>query len=231
MSLFFDINEANRSIWLNKVLTGLPAGIRILDAGAGELRNKQNCKHLAYVSQDFCQYEGKGNMVGLQTGNWDTSKIDIVCDITSIPEPDQSFDAILCSEVFEHVPDPTLAIQEFFRLLKPGGKLILTAPFASLVHFAPFHFCSGFSKYWYEHHLPKLGFSIVELTANGDWYSFCEQEIYRLPKMEKSKGILTWPIAALLSALLLLYFRIRPKIIEQETACFGYHCIAIKKLE
>src|SRR5674476_1266665 len=66
---------------------------------------------------------------GLQTKGWDTTRIDLVSDITAIPAPDASFDAILCSEVLEHVPEPTHALDEFTRLLKPGGVLILTAPF------------------------------------------------------------------------------------------------------
>ena len=52
------INELNRQAWLKRTLTGLPAGLRLLDAGAGELQNRQHCKHLEYLSQDFCQYEG-----------------------------------------------------------------------------------------------------------------------------------------------------------------------------
>jgi ubiquinone/menaquinone biosynthesis C-methylase UbiE len=160
-----NINFSNREQWLGDVLAKLPEHYRVLDAGAGELRNRRFCEHLEYVSQDFCQYEGTGNSQGLQTGTWDNSKIDIVSDITNIPEPDGSFDAILCSEVLEHIPQPSAALDEFQRLLKPGGVLILTAPFASLVHFAPYHFCTGFSRYWYEHHLPERGFQIEHLTA------------------------------------------------------------------
>ena len=113
----FDPNEGGRDRWLAQVLATVPAGWRILDAGAGELKNKALCAHLTYVSQDVCQYEGKGDAQGLQIGAWDTSQIDIVCDIVNIPEPDASFDAILCSEVFEHLPDPLKALAEFERLL------------------------------------------------------------------------------------------------------------------
>lgn len=228
--LKLDANEDTRNAWLQKTLGSLPAGVRILDAGAGELRNKPLCAHLNYVSQDFCQYEGRGNQTGLQTGAWDTSRIDLVCDIVNIPELDASFDAVLCSEVLEHVPSPHLALAEFQRLLKPGGKLILTAPFASLVHFAPYHFATGFSRYWYEYHLPQCGFEITELTPNGDWFALFRQEIIRWPGMARRAHQLTLPLVYLAAIFGLLYFALaRPGRESSETACFGWQCVAVKK--
>ncbi len=122
-------NERVRLSWLKHTLTSIPAGSRILDAGAGELAQKKYCEHLNYVSQDFAQYDGKGDGVGLHTKTWDNSRIDIISDITNIPEPDGSFDAIMCIEVFEHIPNPILAIKEFSRLLKDDGFLVIIAPF------------------------------------------------------------------------------------------------------
>jgi SAM-dependent methyltransferase len=222
------VNEEHLQAWLKKTLSAIPPGARILDAGAGELRNRPLCSHLAYVSQDFCQYEGKGDAKGLQTGTWDTSRIDLVCDITAIPEPDAAFDAILCSEVLEHVPNPTMALDEFARLLKPGGKLILTAPFASLVHFAPYHYCSGFSRYWYEHHLTCRGLRIEELTPNGDWFAYCQQELMRLGSTARRYGDWSWPLAYALGFLGALYFRIRGGSKAHDLACFGWTCLSLK---
>jgi ubiquinone/menaquinone biosynthesis C-methylase UbiE len=96
--------------------------------------------------------------------------MNILSDITAMPEPDASFDAIMCIDVFEHLPDPIKAIQEFARLLKPGGHLILTAPFCSLTHFAPYHFYTGFNRYFYETHLSANGFKIVDLQGNGNFF-------------------------------------------------------------
>lgn len=223
-------NEDERQRWLAQTLGAVPAGLRILDAGAGELRNRSLCSHLRYVSQDACQYKGTGDAQGLQTGTWDTSGIDLVCDILAIPEPDASFDVVLCSEVFEHLPDAARALDEFARLLKPGGMLITTAPFASLVHFAPFHFATGFSRYWYEHHFPARNFRIRELSPNGDWFSMVRQELLRMPGAARRYGDRLWPLACLAAGTGLLYLalsrRTRP---SDDLACFGWHCVAIKE--
>lgn len=225
-----DENEHGRNRWLKKVLSTIPTGHRILDAGAGELRNKPLCRHLNYVSQDVCQYDGGGDQQGLQMGKWDTSQIDLVCDIVAIPEPDASFDAILCSEVLEHLPDPLKAIDEFARLIKPGGQLILTAPFASLVHFAPYHYASGLSRYWYEYHLPLRHFDILTLVANGDWFTYLKQELLRLPSMSRRSGDWHWPLAWLVAGVGWLYFVLRGSSRPAaDVACFGWHCIAIRQ--
>jgi ubiquinone/menaquinone biosynthesis C-methylase UbiE len=179
-------NKANRNAWLEATLKKIRTGYKILDAGAGELANKKYCSHLEYTSQDFGQYTGQGDGKGLQTGAWDNSKIDIVSDITNIPRPDASYDAILCSEVLEHIVDPIAAIREFARLICVCGKLILTAPVCSLTHMAPHYYYNGFSRYWYERVLPENGFKIVELSYNGNYFSWMHQEMQRLIDIKKS---------------------------------------------
>jgi Methylase involved in ubiquinone/menaquinone biosynthesis len=177
-------NEANRVKWIEETLKKIPAGSHLLDAGAGECQFKKFCGHLEYTSQDFGQYDGTGD-TGLQTGTWDNSKLDIVSDITSIPRPDASFDAIMCTEVFEHIPHPQMAIREFARLLKPGGYVLITAPFASITHFAPYHFGTGYNRYFYEHHLGAHGFEILDLQMNGNFFEFVAQELRRVKYVSK----------------------------------------------
>ena len=227
--LYRNINELQRQDWLKSVLSNLPSGSRLLDVGAGELRNKKYCEHMNYISQDFCQYVGEvAGDNGLHNKAWDTSRIDLVSDITDIPAADSSFDAILCSEVLEHVPEPMQALDEFARLLQLDGILILTAPFYSLVHQAPFHYCGGFSKYWYKHHLEKRGFEIVELTPNGDWHAMLEQELARLGGVERARNNWAWPFAYAYYLLGWLYFRMRRQVNSEDLACFGWHCVAKK---
>jgi SAM-dependent methyltransferase len=175
-------NAPTRDAWVAKVLSDLPAGSRLLDAGAGECQYKKHCSHLRYVAQDVAIYDGKGGF-GLHNSGWNFSQIDIVSDIIDIPESDASFDAVLCTEVLEHLPDPVRALDELARLLRPGGMLITTAPFWSITHQAPFHFATGFNRYFYEHHYERLGFDIVEMTPNGNYFECIGQEVRRVREM------------------------------------------------
>ncbi|MFA6365072.1 MAG: methyltransferase domain-containing protein [Candidatus Paceibacterota bacterium] len=225
-------NDAGRDAWLKKILTAIPAGSRILDAGAGERRFEKYCTHLKYVSQDFGGYDGVGDSVGLQTGVWNQKGLDIVSDITNIPEPDGSFDAILCSEVFEHIKNPVEAIKEFSRLLKKGGMLIVTAPFASGTHFAPYHFATGFNKYFYEANLHDNGFEIAEMERNGNFFEFLAQEVRRTPFMVKtySKKIVL-PFVYVAAILFLATIRLAYIFDKQssEFMCYGYFVVARKR--
>ena len=72
--------------------------------------------------------EKKGNTVT----SIDIEKKYEKCIVTDANKPlpfkDASFDLIWCSEVIEHLHQPKQAISEFRRILKPGGKMILTTP-------------------------------------------------------------------------------------------------------
>jgi ubiquinone/menaquinone biosynthesis C-methylase UbiE len=224
-------NESSREKWLEKTLLTIPNTSRILDAGAGTQRYRKYCKHLNYVSQDFGKYDGKGDDSSLQTGEFEYGKLDIISDITSIPEPDASFDAIMCIEVLEHLPDPIQAIKEFSRLLKNNGNLIITAPFCSLTHFAPYHFSSGFNKYWFEKHLTEYGFNIVDISQNGNYFDYIAQEVYRIPSVSSrysnSKPNLLELLCIFIMQRMLLHFKNRDKG-SSELLCFGYHVHARK---
>lgn len=176
-------NKEVRDIWLRKRLKEIKPSLRILDAGAGQFRYKSFCDHLKYVSQDFNCYEGGGDGKALQNEKWNQKNIDIISDITKIPEPDKSFDAIMCVEVLEHLPDPLKALLEFKRLLKKDGTLLLTVPFSCLTHMSPYFYITGFSRYYFEKWLKELGFKNIEITYNGNYFEWIAQELRRLERV------------------------------------------------
>lgn len=53
----------------------------------------------------------------------------VIAEVYALPFVDQAFDCIIAAEVIEHVPDPALFVQHLLRILKPGGKLIITTPY------------------------------------------------------------------------------------------------------
>lgn len=225
-------NLSTREEWLEKTLKTIPKGARILDAGAGELQYKKFCTHLDYVSQDFAQYDGKGDDAGLQTKTWDNSKLDIISDIIDIPVEKESFDAIMCIEVFEHISEPALAVKEFARIIKPGGKVIITAPFCSLTHFAPYHYGTGYSKYWYQKILGEYGFEIEDIGHNGGFFDFLAQECRRTENIATmySNYNLTVKERKLINCTLGLLQKLKEKDKgSDELLTFGYHILATKK--
>ncbi|MAW16827.1 MAG: class I SAM-dependent methyltransferase [Flavobacteriaceae bacterium] len=56
---------------------------------------------------------------------------DVKTDICDLPFDDASFDWILCNHVLEHIPNDTKAMQELYRVLKPGGIALLQVPLES----------------------------------------------------------------------------------------------------
>lgn len=68
------------------------------------------------------------------TSGYRGNTADFCGDAMLMPLANKSVDTILCTEVLEHVPNPELVISEFARILRPGGTLIVTAPFFFPVH-------------------------------------------------------------------------------------------------
>lgn len=56
-------------------------------------------------------------------------EFDVKLDATDLPFRDDSQDAYVCASVLQHIPDPRQAIREMHRTLRPGGHLLLVAPF------------------------------------------------------------------------------------------------------
>ena len=71
---------------------------------------------------------------------------DLVMSVSEMKFKDNKFDIIFILEVLEHVDKPFEASSELFRVLKPGGTLLLSTPFTFGIHDAPYDYWR-FTKY------------------------------------------------------------------------------------
>ncbi len=173
-SPIWNFNKIRRDQWVQEVASSIPAGSRVLDIGAGSGPYREFFSHCTYQTQDFAQLSDEQLW-----GKSGYTKIDYVCDLTAIPLENGTIDVILCTEVLEHIAEPLKAIEEFSRLLKPGGQMILTVPLGSGLHQMPHHYYGGFTPYFFSRFLPELGFSSQTVTANQGLPSFFGQEAMR----------------------------------------------------
>ena len=223
---FYLDNSHARELFIRSAVAKIPSGMKLLDAGAGDQKYRKFCSHLEYQAQDFGEYRtdqkrmlgssGLGGISGYEYG-----LMDFTGDIWKIDVKNETFDAVLCTEVLEHVPYPIETIKELSRILKPGGTLILTAPSNCLRHMDPFFFSSGFSDRWYEKILPENGLEIKVINPVGDYFQWLAVEMFRTIRINKFSFILVFPA--------FVYFAFkRATQRSQDTLCFGYHILAIK---
>lgn len=97
----------------------LPDGSRVLDAGSAQAPYRHHFTHCKY---ETCDLQGS---------------VTYKSDLTNITVPDNLFDSIVCTQVLEHVKDPVKVLKELNRVLKPGGKLFVSAPFFYEEHLIP----------------------------------------------------------------------------------------------
>lgn len=94
----------------------------------------------------------------------------IQADAALLPLATGSFDVVVCAELLEHVPDPRRVVAEAARVIRPGGKLVLTAPFLYPIHADPFDYGRYTRTFWLQL-LAETGFTQIEITAQGYFFS------------------------------------------------------------
>ncbi|WP_127141092.1 class I SAM-dependent methyltransferase [Flagellimonas marinaquae] len=78
--------------------------------------------------QAFYKRFKKLNHITYTTTDLNSPLADVKADICDLPFDDNFFDVILCNHVLEHIPDDTKAMQELYRVMKPGGWGIFQIP-------------------------------------------------------------------------------------------------------
>ncbi|MDB6117703.1 MAG: Methyltransferase type 11, partial [Verrucomicrobiaceae bacterium] len=151
----YPINEFVRRL----VMPLLKPGMRVLDAGSGRLkeqhlRNELLATGASLETLDFLPGEG----------------VDHVADVADTKLPEQSYDAILCMQVLEHVPNPQAVCTELYRMAKPGAHVMVSAPQSAWLHNLPYHFFH-YTNIGMRKMLEEAGFEVLLLEAQGGHFT------------------------------------------------------------
>lgn len=180
-----EVRKAPRWSRLSYVVRGLPKAIaalapqllvgsggRVLDYGCAD----QPYRHLLPRDADYVPADIPGNPQAL---------VEVQPDGT-LPLPGEGFDALLSTQVLEHVQDPETYLSECFRVLRPGGRMLLSTHGIMVWHPDPVdHWrwtCGGL-----RHAVEQAGFEVVRfegvvgLAATGIQL-FQDAIVYALPR-------------------------------------------------
>ena len=153
---FEDVARWHVTRFVRRAAGELPAGASVLDAGAGECAYKGLFAHCKYRSIDS----------GVGDARWDYSHLDYIAPLDRMPIPDGTFDAVLCTQVLEHLEFPRECVAEMCRVLKPGGRLYLTAPMAQGEHQQPYDFFR-YTSFGLRSICERAGFENVRIEPFG----------------------------------------------------------------
>lgn len=175
----------------------------VIDIGCGE--------------KPYADFFNSAWYVGLNYGTVSASP-DIVGDAQQLPIKTGCADIVFSTQVIEHVPHPDKLVREAYRILKPGGVLLLTGPFYWPLHEEP-HDYFRFTRYGFEHMLTAVGFNIMSIR--GDTGSVTQAAVSVIEALPRPLLFLV-PIINVLTPLLQRHSR-------NETSTLNYIALAKKQ--
>jgi len=200
--------------------------LRVLDAGAGEARFAGFFSDHFYVALDACVGDAL----------WDYSRIQLVADLAALPLREGAVDAVLNIQVLEHVKNPALVVSELHRVLKPGGRLYLTAPQGWAEHQQPHDFYR-FTSFALKDLLVRAGFSDVEIKPLGGFFHYLGHRLTFVPKvlfppLPRVIRVLFFPVELVTLSLFCLVIPIACYYLDRfdgnREFTLGYRCVAEK---
>jgi len=129
---------------------------KILDVGCGSMPYR--CFFSEATVYHGLEIDQPRNRANPNVTHWYDGKI--------FPLPDKQYTGVICSQVLEHAFEPEMLLSEIYRVLEPGGSLLLTIPFFWPEHEQPYD-SQRFTSFGLISRLEKLGFkNITVVKAN-----------------------------------------------------------------
>jgi len=159
---------------------------------------------------------------------------DFVGDIHQMPFKDETFEMIICTEVLEHCYNPQLAVNELRRVLKTGGKLILTTRFVFPLHDSPNDYFR-YTRYGIKQLFKEWG--NIEPQAETEAFSAIGALMQRICFQTKLKwnkpvkgilSVLSWIFSKLDFLIVQEYGNIEKSKEEKSIMTTGWYVVAIK---
>jgi SAM-dependent methyltransferase len=203
---------------MREAAAALPAGSDVLDAGAGNAPYRELFAHCRYVTADWSSSPHEG-----------AARVDIQASLDDLPVADGSFQAVLNTQVIEHVAEPTRVAAELFRVLRPGGRLWLTAPLVWPLHEEPYDYWR-FTSHGLRRVLEAAGFEVERLDPRGGYFSvlatlLAGARYWTAPAPRREPLRRTLALALHHSGRLL---RRLDTLDGQRTLTLGYACVAVR---
>jgi SAM-dependent methyltransferase len=129
---------------------------KLIDLGCGAKPYRSLFNVESYIGVDYAS-EGHPH---------DNEDIDVYYDGITLPFPNQHFDAVFSSEVFEHVFNLEQLLPEVNRVMKNGAKILVTCPFVICEHEVPNDY-ARYTSFAIKHLFEKNGFRVLAYEKTG----------------------------------------------------------------
>lgn len=163
-----NLNRALITEAVTHFANGLGKESRILDVGAGS----------GHYRSIFCKQSYFAIDRGYEQES--ISGLSAVADIAAIPFADNVMDSAVCMEVLEHVRDPVGILKEICRVVRPGGKVMVSTPFCLGEHMQPYDYYR-YTRFELKEMFDQAGFVTVEIRPRGGYFTLLAYMLARVP--------------------------------------------------